>query len=451
MIPATAEHPARLNPIERCLRLFAPIQAGEGRAVGWFALYGGLIVGSFFLFKALREPLLLAHNGAIAKAYASAIAAVLLFALMPVYTFLFGRLSHLTLLRMLALLFAATGLAFIPAHLAGWWIGYTYYVWIAIYGVAMVAHFWAFAATAFNMQAGQRLFPLILLGTTIGGIGGAQLAIHLLDPLGIAGLLGLAAVLLAATALLPDIVLASTPPSARGESVRPPAPRERRPFRGIAMVLGNSYLGMIAAYVVVLNVVNTTGEYLLARSVLEHVMELTSNVEEQQQWIAHYYARFIFWTASLGLVLQAFLVSRLYQRVGPCATVFIPPLLTVFGYLMIGILPVFGLLYLYKIIDNGVDTSIMNTTRQALFLPVSYAEKFTGKTTIDTLFWRLGDLVQALIVHLGVRQFGWEIREFALFNLALGIIWVFLAFGVVRCYRLRLAAHKAVGNVDAPA
>jgi len=46
----------------------------------------------------------------------------------------------------------------------------------------------------------------------------------------------------------------------------------------------------------------------------------------------------------------------------------------------------------------------MNTTRQALFLPVSRDAKYDGKTAIDTFFWRFGDLIQAGVVYAGLHR-----------------------------------------------
>ena len=61
-----------------------------------------------------------------------------------------------------------------------------------------------------------------------------------------------------------------------------------------------------------------------------------------------------------------------------------------------GFVPIFTLIRWIKIAENSVDYSLMNTTRQALFLPVDRDAKYDGKTAIDTFFWRFGDLIQAL-------------------------------------------------------
>jgi len=76
----------------------------------------------------------------------------------------------------------------------------------------------------------------------------------------------------------------------------------------------------------------------------------------------------------------------------------------------------------------------MNTTRHALFLPVSREAKFDGKTAIDTFFWRMGDLIQAAVIFAGMRWFAVDAFDFATLNLLLALGWIALAYGIGRRY-----------------
>ncbi|HCP56781.1 MAG TPA: hypothetical protein DIU04_18870, partial [Pseudomonas sp.] len=134
-----------LSLFERTLNLFTRVRAGEGRTVAVFALYAGLIIISYYIFKTLREPLVIASASADAKAYSTALAALVLLLFMPVYSSLFRAVSREKLVMILALAFAAMGLIFAACYQVGMNIGYAYYVWVSIYGVVMVAQFWVFA------------------------------------------------------------------------------------------------------------------------------------------------------------------------------------------------------------------------------------------------------------------------------------------------------------------
>jgi hypothetical protein len=119
--------------------------------------------------------------------------------------------------------------------------------------------------------------------------------------------------------------------------------------------------------------------------------------------ITAFYGDFQFWVTLVSLAVQLFLVSRIYRVVGVRGALLIHPVIVAIGYgvlalgpLLGGFVPVFTLIRWIKIAENGVDYSLMNTTRQALFLPVDRDSKYDGKTAIDTFFFRFGDLIQAL-------------------------------------------------------
>ena len=104
----------------------------------------------------------------------------------------------------------------------------------------------------------------------------------------------------------------------------------------------------------------------------------------------------------VGLAIQLLLVSRIYRAMGMRGALLVHPVLVAVGYGMLalspllgGFIPIFTLIRWVKVMDNSVDYSLMNTTRQALFLPVDRDSKYDGKMAIDTFFWRFGDLVQA--------------------------------------------------------
>ena len=107
-----------------------------------------------------------------------------------------------------------------------------------------------------------------------------------------------------------------------------------------------------------------------------------------------------------------------------------------------GFVPIFTLIRWIKIAENGIDYSLMNTTRQALFLPVDRDSKYDGKTAIDTFFWRFGDLIQALAVYVGLNHLHWDAPQFALLNLVLALAWIALAVAIGRGY-----SRKALENV----
>jgi AAA family ATP:ADP antiporter len=371
--------------------------------------------------------------------------------LVPLYAVVRRRLDGERLLRAVTAFFATNLLLFWAAALAGLPIAFPFFIWVSIFGVMVIAQLWAFAADSFNLKSGQRLFPVIMVGANLGalaGAKGAQLTVSVLTPV---GLMLVATALLCATLALAGPERRAVPEGSRPVVAEHGAPVPRL-LGGIGLVLRDRYLLLIALLVVLLNWINTTGEFILADFVQRDAARQaagSAGVLDAGALIAAFYGSFQFWVTLVGLSIQLFLVARIYRRVGVRGALLIHPAVVALGYGLLalgpvlgGFVPVFTLVRLVKIAENSVDYSLMNTTRHALFLPVDRDAKYEGKTAIDSFFWRFGDLVQAGVVFAGLNWFGWGVAQFATLNLVLALIWVGLAVAIGHEF-----TRKATANV----
>ena len=117
------------------------------------------------------------------------------------------------------------------------------------------------------------------------------------------------------------------------------------------------------------------------------------------------------------------------------------PIIVIAAYGMIAAVPRVGVARTAKILENSADYSIQNTVRQALFLPLSRAQKYRAKTALDTFFYRCGDLGQAAIVWLGTRLV-FTVRGFALCDALLAVVWLGVATALARSADPRSKAHS---------
>jgi len=442
---------AGLTPFERLLTLVTRVRPGEGRSAFLFFLHGFLLLFSYQVVKALREAFMLTKFSAEVRAYAVALIALLLMVLVPLYAVVRRRLDGERLLAAVTAFFALNLLIFWAAAVAGLPIAFPFFIWVSIFGVMVIAQLWAFAADSFNLKSGQRLFPVIMVGANLGalaGAKGAQLTVATLTPV---GLMLVATLLLLATLLVAGPERRAVPPGSRPVLVGHGAPVPRL-MGGISLVLRDRYLLLIALLVVLLNWINTTGEFVLADFVQRDAAQrvaASGGVLDAGTLITEFYGNFQFWVTALGLAIQLLLVARIYRRVGVRGALLVHPVIVGLGYGLIalgpmlgGFVPVFTLVRLVKIAENGVDYSLMNTTRHALFLPVDRDSKYEGKTAIDSFFWRFGDLIQAGVVFAGLNWFGWGAPQFALLNLLLALVWIGLAVAIGREF-----GRKAAENV----
>ena len=130
-----------------------------------------------------------------------------------------------------------------------------------------------------------------------------------------------------------------------------------------------------------------------------------ANLSDQRgTWAGVFISDVFLWQNLLGLLIQLFLVSRIFKWIGVRGAMFVLPCIALGGYAMLAAMPVLAVVRLAKIVENATDYSLQNTVRHALFLPTTREAKYKAKAAVDTFFVRTGDALQALIVFVGLRS-----------------------------------------------
>ncbi|HKQ57231.1 MAG TPA: translocase [Candidatus Eisenbacteria bacterium] len=447
----TAPVAPRPGLLDRLLSPFAKVRAGEALDAVLLMCSVFLLLMAYYIIKVVREPLILAGGGAELKSYTSAGQAVLLLFLIPAYGAFASRVTRIRLITGTTLFFISNLVIFYLlalAHVPG--LGVAFFVWVGIFNLMVVAQFWSFANDVYTPEQGRRLFAIVGFGQTLGAILGGVVAKQLIAPLGVYQLMLVAAGILFAYLMIARTVNRRAQRSAaeRGAAATAEAPLDRR--GGFELVLRDRYLLLIGLLLLLLNFVNTNGEYLLGRVVSQEAGRLVAAGatgglapgEFQRRFIGGFYADYFTWVNAVTAFVQLFLVSRIMQRYGVRAALYVLPLVAFGGYGLLVFAPALALIRVAKIGENALDYSLNNTARQALFLPTSREAKYKAKAAIDTLFVRAGDLLSAGLVFLGA-FLSLRVREFALVNLGLTLVWLLIVVAIGRRHR--------VLAVDAPA
>jgi AAA family ATP:ADP antiporter len=449
-----SEHtaPRQKNPLERVLSLFAEVRSGEGALTLLMTLNIFLILTAYLIAKVVREPLILASEGAEIKAYSSALQAVVLVVFLRIYTTMVARFPRRRLINLVTLFFAACLVAFFFLVKAEVPVGVVYYVWVGIFSLMVIAQFWAFANDIYLPEEGSRLFVIIAFGASAGGVFGPMLASRLIDSLGIDALLLLSAGILILSLGITNFVERRSGHRAQRERSPETDPGEEIGKSGaFKVVFRNRYLLMIALMMLFTNWVNTTGEYVLGGVVEDAAVESyegpagEARETAEKNFIGKFYSNFYFIVGLAGLVLQLFVVSRVIKYLGIRVAIMVLPLIALGGYIIIAIYPVLRIMRWPKVAENATDYSLNNTVRHMLFLPTTREEKYKAKVAIDSFFVRAGDVLSALVVFVGVTYLTFDIRHFALFNVALVLVWLVLAYRIGLENR-RLVAERGGGE-----
>jgi ATP:ADP antiporter, AAA family len=136
----------------------------------------------------------------------------------------------------------------------------------------------------------------------------------------------------------------------------------------------------------------------------------------------------------LGALFQAFAVSGIGRYFGMAGVILALPVVALGGYGLIAAGAGLAVIRWTKITENATDYSVMNTARQLVWLPTSRDEKYKAKQAIDTFFVRTVDLLQAVLVFAGTHWLALSVRGFALANVGLVVIWLAVAFLLLREY-----------------
>jgi len=309
----------RKNLLERLLSVICDVRPGEGLGALILTINLFTLLGAYYLLKTVRESLILAEGGAEVKAYSSAAQAIILLGVVPLYGWIATHLNRNRLLRWTTLFFASNLLVFYFVGQAGTRIGVVYYIWVGIFNVFTMAQLWAFATDLFSQEQGKRLFPLLGVGASAGAVAGAWIAGQLIKPLGTYKIMLIAVAALCICAALTRLAGYIITKSG-GELEKKKDQETLSSEGGFQLLMRDRYLMLIAILTVLLNIVSLSGDFIFGKLLVDqtnHVVgTATSLMKARKAYIGSYYASYYEWTNAVSFIIQAFLVSRIFKRIG---------------------------------------------------------------------------------------------------------------------------------------
>jgi AAA family ATP:ADP antiporter len=278
-------------------------------------------------------------------------------------------------------------------------VGYTFYVWLSVINLFVNSLFWAFMVDVFNVDQGKRMFAFIGIGGTIGAfIGGWSTNVisgmtesgYL--PVGLmltgAALFGVAIALML---ILDRLAVDSEHSRLTAHSAAPgAAPGERIGgsfWDGATAVATSPYLLGIGGFIVLMAISNTMIYFTQANIILDNTDTFSQRVGG--------FAQFDALASFATLITQVFITTRIIKRLGVGWTLALLPLVTVAGFAVLAIWPVYGVMALFQAIHRATRYAISRPARETLFSVVPPAEKYKAKPLVDVFLYRGGDVAGA--------------------------------------------------------
>jgi ATP:ADP antiporter, AAA family len=367
---------------------------------------------------------------------------VVMLLLQPVYGWLTSRYPRTVFLPWVYGFFAVNLIGFyvwFRLQTDHTWIARTYFVWVSVFNLFVVAAFWSLMADVFTREQAGRVFGFIWAGASTGGLIGPLIAHELAVPLGAINLLPLSAGLLLLSLVFMSQIIrwqrheGAAAAAGTTASAAVPGPAEKAlggsVWAAFTDVVRSPYLLGIALFVLLMTWVST----FLYLEQQAFVAKVFTSADQRTR----FFAGIDFWVQAASLAIQLLLFGRLFKWVGIRAMLAAVPLIMTFGYAIFALAPRFMVLVVVYAVRRVGDYALTRPCRDALFTVVSREEKYKAKSLIDTFVYRGGDatsgsLYQALTGPLGAgpSAIGWV-------GAAISAVWTLLALALGRAQEER--------------
>ena len=432
----------------KLLRIVTVIYPGEALTAFLLTFYSFLLFLAYYIIKPVRDALMLESWPAETKSYLSAAIAVSLIFVVKIFSRIASKAPRNKLITWVTLFFISNLGIFYILHLSGvgpGTMGIIFFIWAGIFNLIIVAQFWGFANDLYTEDEGKRLFPLVAFGATFGGYIGGKITAWLTASLGVFQLMLVAGGFLGICILLTVIIhnrevkRAATRATQISQEPETPEKKGEKPLGkegAFRLVFKSHYLLYIAFFVLLLNFVNTNGVYMLdtvAKSAAAKAIETgTAGGLDYGEYLTIFMAGFYNIQNLFAMFVQLFVVSRVFKWFGVRVAIFFLPALALGGYFFVSLGATLLLVKWVKALENGMDYSLMNTTRHSLFLITTREEKYKAQAVTKSFFHRSGDVLSAALIFLGTTFLAFKVENFAMVNFVLVSIWIFLGILIFR-------------------
>jgi HEAT repeat protein len=312
------------------------------------------------------------------------------------------------------------------------WVPITFYLWVNVYGLIVIAQFWAFANSLSHPREAKRTFGAIGVGGILGGLAGGAVAAPLARHLTLPSLLTVAAILQAFVGLLTFLAVRKAP-----AAVVEPAAEDTGPVPRPLQVRYVRLLALVA----------------LCGVVVTGLLDFQFKVEIQRRFpstgdLASFLGMFYIATNLGSLTLQLFGTRWLIQRLGAGWSAAVLPTGLFAGTIAMIAVPGFASATGTRMWDQVARLSVHKSASELFYFPLSPELRRRAKTLIEAGVERVGDAIAGLLILGAAATIGTETRTLAYLVAGLIAVWVVGWFGVRVGYVRELGRNLRRLNLD---
>jgi len=422
-------------------RVFGP-KRHELVAVAWSFAYFFCVLSSYYVMRPVREEMAVGGGPDTIPYLFIATFVTMIFAT-SIFGWIASRYPRRTFLPWVYLFFISNILifwfVFSQARDQGQdyvWLGRVFFVWISVFNLFVVSVFWSFMADIYKREQGRRLFGLITSGGSIGALVGGVTTSLLVTNTGFQDLLGISAALLLVAVLcigrLKQWVHDEHEDLAK-QTFDSEKPLGGNPFAGITHLFSSRYFLGIAFMSLIASLLGTALYMFRAELISTAILDPDERIR--------FFSNMNNAANAIAIIAQMFLVRQVVTRFGIGRSLFLFPLASIIGFVILAIEPTLIVVAVLDVVRRGVGFGFAKPSTDMLYSVVTPEEKYKTKNAIDTAIYRGGDVVGTWTIKL-LSTAGMGIATIAVFMTPFAIASAAVALWLGRDYKRQAKALK---------
>lgn len=418
---------------ERLLAICVRIEAGERRAVLLACACHFVLLAFYYVLRPVRDTLATLFDVAqLNSLFMGTFVLVLVCA--PVFAALTARYRLAQLLPALFWFWLVNILIFallLHAEPASRWLAGSYFVWFSVTNLYLVSLFWTLMVELFNPAQATRLFAFIAAGGSIGAIAGPLITRTLVQRVGLAGLLLIAAAgFLWVIVLLQRLIGEKQRMQAHGALSQSTTMDHALPgnaLAGFRLLRGSPFLQQQSLFIMLMTWVATVAYFMQTEIIARSI----SAVAARAVAIAD-----IDLTVNIATALVLILgLSRVVRRFGLTVTLVLNPLIMIAAFGALLLAPTVAMVQLLQVVRRVTQYAIARPSREISFTVLDQDSRYKAKNVIDTTVYRFGD-VTASLLQAGLRAAGCGLMGIVTLGIAASALWGYAALALGRRYEI---------------
>ena len=302
-----------------------------------------------------------------------------------------------------------------------------FYVWVSVFSLFHISVFWSFMSELFSKEQSSRLFGIIAVGASVGGLIGPSITAFFSVSLGTDKLMLIASIMLLIPIPIIFYLQSLKTKELNNEVLSTPISNQSiggNPLAGFKMFFSNPYLLSIGLFIFLY-----TGISSFVYFELKNLLSDFTRPERSVIW-----AQMDLAVNILAISTGLFATGRIVTKFGMPATIAMVPIMICIGLLVLAISPLLGVVMILQIVRRAGNYAVTRPAREMLFTLVNQETRFKAKPVIDIVAYRGGDMITAWLFTGLTQGLGLGLAAVAAIGAGIAGLWTLVGIYLGRWF-----------------